>query len=152
MELFLLFAFWGFIFWVCWKWFLRGWFNGLSATKAAKAHIAARQIPDESYFEMAMKEIQDGQIRPGLWAKAWAEAQGDDTKAKALYIKLRVATMKSEAAELIRNYADGRVAAPVIDHRVIVVCPYCAGRVRLPAGQRGAVDCGHCGRPFEAAT
>lgn len=103
METFLTLAFWGFIFWVCWKWFLGKWFNSLSATRTAKAQIAAHQIPEEGLFELAMKEMNNGQMRPGLWAKAWADAQGDDTKAKARYLKLRVANMKNEAAAQFRK-------------------------------------------------
>jgi uncharacterized Zn-finger protein len=151
MEAILTISFWGFVFWVCWKWFLRNWFNSLSATKTAKAQMAARTISDEVYYEIAAREVQDNQIRPGLWAKAWADAQGDDTKAKALYLKLRVATLKDEAAESFRKYSDGGAGAAIED-KVIVVCPYCSGRVRLPAGKAGSVDCGHCHRKFEAST
>ena len=94
MEALFIFGFWAFIFWVCWKWFLGGFVNGFSTTKTAKAKFAAHQIPDEAYYEMALKEVQNDNIRPGLWAKAWSDAGGEDTKAKALYLKLRVASMK----------------------------------------------------------
>ena len=103
MDILLAISFWGFILWVCWKWFLRDIVNGFSATKIAKAQIAARKISDEDYFEMAAKEVQNGQIRPGLWAKAWSEASGDDQKAKALYLKLRVTSMKDEAAKFFMD-------------------------------------------------
>lgn len=100
---------------------------------------------------MAAKEVQRDQIRAGLWAKAWSDAQGDDTKAKALYLKLRVAAMKNEAADTFRKYSDAGPPTS-LESRVIVICPYCSGRVRLPAEKSGSVDCGHCGRPFEATT
>jgi len=35
---------------------------------------------------------------PGLWTKAFAEMGGDDAKARALYIKLRVGQLHNEAA------------------------------------------------------
>lgn len=39
---------------------------------------------------MALSELGSGAPRPGLWAKAFAESEGDERKSKALYIKLRV--------------------------------------------------------------
>ena len=54
---------------------------------------------DEAYYAHAAAEIADGQVRPGLWAKALAETGYDDKLARARYLKLRVRTMKAEVAE-----------------------------------------------------
>ena len=62
---------------------------------SAKAKLAAQKLAEEQLYEFAAEEIAANNIRPGLWAKAIAE--GDDAKAKARYIKLRVETMKAEA-------------------------------------------------------
>jgi predicted xylose isomerase-like sugar epimerase len=64
---------------------------------SAKAKLAAQKLAEEQLYEFAAEEIAANNIRPGLWAKAIAEADGEDAKAKARYIKLRVETMKAEA-------------------------------------------------------
>ena len=51
---------------------------------------------DESYYALVSEEIASGQIRPGLWAIALADCGYDETKAKAIYLKLRVKTLKEE--------------------------------------------------------
>ena len=70
---------------------------------SAKAKLAAQKLAEEHLYELAAEEIAANNIRPGLWAKAIAEADGDDAKAKARYIKLRVETMKAEAD--LKDYA-----------------------------------------------
>ena len=46
---------------------------------------------------MAVEEIQANNIRQGLWAKALIQSNGNETAAKANYIKLRVESLKAEA-------------------------------------------------------
>ena len=48
---------------------------------------------ESEFFARALKEIEDNQKDPGDWARAFAEAEGEAEKAKALYIKERVATL-----------------------------------------------------------
>ena len=69
----------------------------MSIFTSAKAKLAAQKLAEEQLYEFAAEEIAANNIRPGLWAKAIAESDGDDAKAKARYIKLRVETMKAEA-------------------------------------------------------
>jgi len=45
---------------------------------------------EEDHWATAMAELETGQRRPGLWAKAFAESEGDETKAKVAYLKSRV--------------------------------------------------------------
>lgn len=68
----------------------------MSIFTSAKAKLAAQKLAEEQLYEFAAEEIAANNIRPGLWAKAIAESDGDDAKAKARYIKLRVETMKAE--------------------------------------------------------
>ena len=68
----------------------------MSIFTSTKAKLAAQKLAEEQLYEFAAEEIAANNIRPGLWAKAIAEADGDDAKAKARYIKLRVETMKAE--------------------------------------------------------
>lgn len=73
------------------------WFG--FASKTAKGQFLARRISDEEYYEQASSEIKKGIIRQGLWAKAWSSTGGDESKTKALYIKLLVSSMKSGVAK-----------------------------------------------------
>lgn len=57
-------------------------------------------IPQEVYDQVAA-ELANNDIRNGLWTRAYAEADGQDSKARAIYIKLRVAQLTG---------SDGRVA------------------------------------------
>lgn len=53
---------------------------------------------DERYYEQVVEELRRFGPRSGLWAKSFAEANGDDAKAKALYLRYRVDQIKHEAA------------------------------------------------------
>ena len=64
---------------------------------SAKAKQAAQKLAEEQLYELAAQEIAANNIRPGLWAKAIAESDGEDAKAEARYIKLRVEMMEAEA-------------------------------------------------------
>jgi len=55
-----------------------------------KALNDVRKFDDEAIYALALTEVDAGNARPGLWAMALAEAAGDEQKARALYIKLRV--------------------------------------------------------------
>jgi len=45
--------------------------------------------PSELIHALVLREMQDGIIRDGLWAKAVLESGSDKAKAKATYIRLR---------------------------------------------------------------
>jgi len=69
----------------------------VSFFSSAKAKLAASKLAEEQLYAHAAEEVASGQIRQGLWAKAIAETGGDETAAKAHYLKLRVEIMKAEA-------------------------------------------------------
>ena len=48
------------------------------------------KVSEEDLYAAALAEAEAGTTRPGLWAKAFADSEGDENKRKALYIKLRV--------------------------------------------------------------
>jgi flagellar basal body-associated protein FliL len=48
---------------------------------------------DGKFYEKVARELQEKPMVPGLWTKAFAETGGDDAKARALYIKYRVAQL-----------------------------------------------------------
>ena len=51
---------------------------------------------EEDIYAAALSELVSGEVRPGLWAKAFAESEGDEPKSKALYIRLRVQQEKDK--------------------------------------------------------
>lgn len=62
---------------------------------------------DEKYYALVSEEIASGQIRPGLWAIALANCEYNETKAKAIYLKMRVKTLKEELIQTENNvYAE----------------------------------------------
>ena len=51
---------------------------------------------EDAIWAAAMKEIEDGSRRPGLWAKCYSEANGQESGAKAAYIRVRFEELKQE--------------------------------------------------------
>lgn len=51
---------------------------------------------DEKIWAQAASEVDGAGRRPGLWAKCFAQAQGDEIKTRVYYLKLRVAEMQDE--------------------------------------------------------
>ena len=46
------------------------------------------------FYERVVHELASTGPLPGLWARAFADCDGDDNRAKALYLRLRVAQLK----------------------------------------------------------
>jgi hypothetical protein len=67
-----------------------------------KTKIAAQRIIDEQLYAYVYDEMESGDIRRGIWAKATADAEGAQGKVEALYIKYRVQSIKDEANVLER--------------------------------------------------
>lgn len=55
-----------------------------------------KNLEIERLYSQVTEEIRGNQISQGLWAKAFADCGGDEQKAKALYMSLRVQMLKSE--------------------------------------------------------
>jgi uncharacterized membrane protein YhaH (DUF805 family) len=51
---------------------------------------------EDAFYEQAFKELEDGERVVAAWSRAFAEAVGDEQKAKALYIQSRVLTLKQK--------------------------------------------------------
>ena len=51
-------------------------------------------LREEQVYELVAHEIAIEQFRPGLWAKAFSDASGDEQLARAKYIKLRAEQIK----------------------------------------------------------
>ena len=54
------------------------------------------RLNEEAVFAEVYKEVEAGDIREGLWAQALVKSDGDSTKAKIEYMKLRVQSLKDE--------------------------------------------------------
>lgn len=59
---------------------------------------AEDRILEEKIYEEVAQEIAEGKFKPGLWAKALAQTDGDEQQAKAAYIKLRFQSIIDLAA------------------------------------------------------
>lgn len=151
-ALFLLVLF-GVSLWACWHWFLHNWIKSSGLLGFVKGKLAASQIPDEKYFEQASREIRDGNLREGLWAQAWAEANGDKEKAQASYIRIRVDVLKCEAARRFAEFAssDGSSGGVSLD-TTVVPCSRCGAKLRMPSGRWLDVRCTKCGHEFRVDT
>ena len=54
------------------------------------------RLAEEKIYEKVYEEVASGVKREGLWFKALSESGGEETKAKALYVKLRVRSLIDE--------------------------------------------------------
>ena len=63
-----------------------------------KNHQAKARLLEETLYLQVVEELAAGHRRDGLWAKAIVNTDGDEQKAKALYIKYRVQSILDEAA------------------------------------------------------
>lgn len=51
---------------------------------------------EEDIYDLIGKEIEEKNLKRGIWTKAIAESNGDKEKAEAIYIKLRFAQLSSK--------------------------------------------------------
>ena len=57
-------------------------------------------VTDEGLWAQALEEFESSSRRAGLWARVFAEANGDESLAKAGYLRLRVDELESEKQKL----------------------------------------------------
>ena len=61
-----------------------------------KQQSALNRLQEEHLFAFVLEELEKGEAKPGLYAQALVTAEGDEKKAGAAYIKLRVQSLKDE--------------------------------------------------------
>ncbi len=66
-----------------------GWF--------AKRKERKSNFNDDEFYDRVANELKANTQSPGLWTKAYSEMNGDEAKAKALYIRYRVQQLKTES-------------------------------------------------------
>ena len=54
-------------------------------------------LKEEKLYELAMDELDSGNVLKGIWAKSVAKSNGNDNQAKSKYLELRVKSLKDEA-------------------------------------------------------
>lgn len=63
----------------------------------------ASRITEEALYAEALREVEAGQRRDGLWAKALSDSKMNTSDAQALYLKLRVRALRDEIEVLHRS-------------------------------------------------
>ena len=74
-------------------------FSKLKSQTSNSAAMGANSIEpadEDALYEQAFKELEGDERVIAAWSRAFAEAAGDEQKAKALYIQSRVVTLKQE--------------------------------------------------------
>ena len=56
--------------------------------------LADSRLEEELIYKHILEEMDSGVIRDGLYAKAMANSNGDESKAKSLYMKYRLQSVK----------------------------------------------------------
>jgi|GEM_PF-5227047 len=59
-------------------------------------HVDASEESTDYFYELSWSELQSGSVNPALWAKAYANADGEDAKARAWYIRYRVSQLEKQ--------------------------------------------------------
>lgn len=58
-------------------------------------------MQEELLYERVVQELHESGPKPGLWAKAFAESNGNDTQAKALYLRYRVVQLEEQERNIL---------------------------------------------------
>jgi phage FluMu protein Com len=149
MEALFIILFWAFVVWICWRLFARNWVMSRPFARNIPGHLFSRKISEEAYYTQAAHEVKNDIISHGLWVKAWSDAQGDDTRAKALYIKYRFEDLRKQAASKFSEYAREGSS----DHsKVVISCQQCGANLRVAAGKHLDIRCPKCGATFRTMT
>lgn len=70
---------------------------------------------DEHLYAFVTDELRRSGPIPGLWAKAFAEAEGVEHRAQALYLRYRVEQLAYAEAELLRSRQAENLATHVAE-------------------------------------
>jgi hypothetical protein len=84
-------------------WFILGFVIGYAwrtfkPMKEGLSQYKMTEVNDEKLWERASVELNSDSRNKGLWAKCFAESNGDEAKAKAMYLREAVKKLSSNAA------------------------------------------------------
>jgi len=71
------------------------------------------------FYDLVGNELTDGFQKPGLLARAIEEAEGDESKARALYIRYRVDELKAELHQRRKNQIKREITSLKKDYGAI---------------------------------
>ena len=74
--------------------------NSIPASSIKKTEVTGKsvnKISEEEYWEKSFTEFNSSQRKEGLWAKCFAEANGDENIAKANYLKVRTTQLMNDS-------------------------------------------------------
>lgn len=143
---------------------------------------AFRRLSDEALHAIALRELESGLRRDGLWAQALVDSK-NESDALRKYIRLRVQALRDEQT-LTRGFAtrmleedDRKIADRDADgtkrrgtvgiarpykkstwdkikqrSNTILRCPMCAQKLRVPAEKILEIRCARCGHHFKTST
>jgi len=60
---------------------------------------------EDQFYSVVADELSTGSIEKGAWTQAFSEADGNDAKAKAFYIKIRVRQLQRDAERNAQHHA-----------------------------------------------
>jgi len=110
---------------------------------------AASRLTEEAFYAEALREIESGMRRDGIWAMVMAECDMDQGRAGARYIKLRVQSLKDEMTLQLGAAAfaeEQRVASAKLDAEADAPRhPGCGGVItRSEIGNHVTWRCARC--------
>ena len=75
------------------------------------------RLVEDRFYELALSEIEKNSLDPVAQAKAFEEAEGEEKKSRAFYIKHRVRRMKDALTEFILNEAEKQKSQNELDKK-----------------------------------
>jgi hypothetical protein len=76
-----------------------------------KMNVKMDSLEEEKLYEFVMDELENGMVRKGVWGKAVAKSNGNDSQIKSNYLDLRVKSLKNDA-NLIRSILKSEETTP----------------------------------------
>jgi hypothetical protein len=88
-----------------------------------KNEIVMKKINEEEVWEIVAEEFDSTKRKKGLYAKLFADTNGDEIKIRAMYYKERVAELKKEANEIvvtekITDNTEIKITEKIIDYEL----------------------------------
>ena len=74
---------------------------------------------DKKTYELIAEEIDTGNTQRALWTKAFSDAEGDDKRTRALYIKYRFEEISNELQDDHKNGTNSDAGTPKVKKRSI---------------------------------
>jgi hypothetical protein len=75
------------------------------------------RLIEDRFYELALSEIEENSFDTVAKAKAFEEAEGEEKKSRAFYVKHRVRRMKDELAAFIMNEAERQKSQNELDKK-----------------------------------